>query len=303
MPAGGEVFGVLVVRTEDVAAVVVAVDRVLCVGEVIDGGAATDLHIHSARHLFAAFFCGKALVIGQNARGAVGAERLARKIGRVTVYRFPVRMRRLDLFEHVLLRRQNAGEVHHLPQPEEERTGNFPLRLLAIQTGAARFEGRGRHAGRKLQADIERSRSAAIQTAERFHDVFRARDPADVDDLVRVGNDERRPPRNGERSPRFGGEHTALDMDMGVHKRGKGDPPLAVVFGFALIPLSDGDDPAVGDREFALFELRGENIVNSDVFDDQIGFFALHGAIDKMFHSASIIARRPLFFKRSPKIL
>ena len=89
-------------------------------------------------------------MVGRDARRKIGVERIAADVGCMAVHDLPRRVRRLDLFEGILIACDDPGIVHHLPQPVKERTPYLVRGLRSVQNGAARLEGRSRHAGGKL---------------------------------------------------------------------------------------------------------------------------------------------------------
>ena len=167
----------------------------------------------------------------------------------------------------------------------EERAPYLVRGLRAVYNGAARLEGRSRHAGGKLQKDVERPDAVLADAGEGLFYILRARNAADVDEFVGVGDDARRAVGDGELRKGFGGEQRALHMDVGVHQSGERDEPAAVVHFLCLVPLAEGGDPAVFDGDIGLFRLAREHIEDSRAFNEKVAWFALHGAVDELFHS------------------
>ena len=295
MPLVGKVVGVLIVRTGEETAEIEGRDRRAVDFQVVRRGAVAKLHIHAAGDLFRAFFGGAALMVGRDARRKIGVERVAADVGRMTVDDLSRLVRRFDLFKGVLIGRKHPGIVHHLPQPVEERAFDLMRGLRAVQNGAARFEGRSRHARGKLQKDVERFDALLADAGERLFDVLRARDAADVDELVRIGDDARRAVRDGEPRKGFGGEQGTLHMDMGVHQPGEDDKPAAVVDFLPLVPLAEGGDRAPFDGDLRLFYISREYIEDARALDDKVALFALHGAVDELFHSPHYSTKAALF--------
>ena len=60
-------------------------------------------------------------MVGRDARRKIGVERIVADVRRMAVHDLPRRVRRLDLFEGVLIACDDPGIVHHLPQSVEER--------------------------------------------------------------------------------------------------------------------------------------------------------------------------------------
>ena len=253
------------------------------------------MHVDAARNFLEALLGGAALVVGLNARRRIGVERIAVHVGRMAVHHLARRVRGLDLFERLLIPRDDARVVHHLAEAVKERPLDLAGGLRAVENGAARLKGRGGNAGRQLQIDVERLNALLADARERLLHILRPRDARDVDELVRVGDDARRAVRDRELREGLGGEQRALHMDVPVHQPGKDEESLRIVDGAPFIPLPDGGDLPVLDGDVGFFELARKHIENTCAPYNEVAFFALHGAIDELFHSPIIAQKRPHF--------
>ena len=85
-----------------------------------------------------------------------------------------------------------AGEVHHLGEPEDAPAPHQRLEIAGPERAARRLEGRGRDARRRHEEDVE------LQVCRGIEQPVDAVDAEHVRDLVRVGDDGRRPEREHE---------------------------------------------------------------------------------------------------------
>ena len=71
-------------------------------------------------------------------------------------------------------------------------------------------------------------------------------------------------------------------MDVAIDEAWGGIHPIAIDFLFAFIGANAGD-PFVRNRDIDIFlDLRGENVDEVDVFDDQIGFDVAVGRLNQL---------------------
>ena len=234
-----EVGRVLVVRTEQKSAVVLFRDKGCADRRIVGRRAAPYLNVHSARDLFGDLLRRQALVIGRHARAEIGIQGIADDARRMAIHNLFEALSRLQLFQRLRIARNDADIVHHLAQSEKGRLFQFLRRGAAIETGAARLKGRGGNTGGKLQKHFERAHALPLQASKGLGDILRPRNPAHVDELVRVGDNETRPMRNGEPRELLGREHGALHMDMGIHKTRQDDPArhVAIRSGGYPVPM------------------------------------------------------------------
>ncbi len=194
------------------------------------------------------------------------------------------RMGRRQFDKIIAVRTDHGRKVHHLTQTEKQIAPDFLFRFPAAEDCAARFEGRGGHAGRQLQTDIERVNPVEAQTRKRLVHVFRARNAAYVDDLVRVGNNDARAVRHGKRGKFLGRERGTFHMNVRIDKGRQSDQPRGVVYTRRRIPRSHADDRTVLHGKLALFKFARKYVENFCAPNHKIARFALHGAVDEMFH-------------------
>ena len=187
---GHDVLGLAVVGAEREAVRPELGDQREQVVEVARAGRLANQHPHADAQALPALLDGPRLVVGADAGGGVRVQRLAEHARRVAV---DVR-RALErqLLELMLVAADDAGEVHHLGEPEHPASAQEPLQVAERERPARRLELRGRHRGRRHEEDVER-------------DVLRhVGDPVDavgaehVRELVRVRDHCRRPERDDQ---------------------------------------------------------------------------------------------------------
>ena len=234
-------------------------------------------------------------MVGRNARRRVGVERIAVHVGRMAVRHLARRVRRLDLPERVLVPRDDARIVHHLAEAVEERLYDLTGGLRAVEDGAARLKGRGGNAGRQLQIDVEGLNALLADAGERLFHILRPRDARDVDELVRVGDDARRAVADCKLREGLGRQQRALHMDVPVHEPRKDNKPLRIKDGAAFISLPDGGDLPAFYGDVGFLELARKHIENTCAPYNEVAFFALHGAIDEVFHTSNYSTKAASF--------
>ena len=105
---------------------------------------------------------------------------------------------------------------------------------------------------------------------------------ADIDDFVRVSYDGGSAMRDDDTTKFLWGEVGRFDMDMAIDEAWGGVHPFAIDFLFAFIG-ADAGDPFARNRDIDIFlDLRGENVDEVDVFDDQIGFDVAVGRLNQL---------------------
>ena len=128
------------------------------------------------------------LVVGADAGGDVGVQVAAAHAGRVAVDV----ARERELRELALVAGDDAGEVHHLGEAEHTPAPQQRVEVARRQLAPRRLELRGGHARRRHEPDVERDAVADVE--QPVHAVGAEH----VRDLVRVGDDRRRPERQHE---------------------------------------------------------------------------------------------------------
>ena len=209
------------------------------------------------------------------------------------------RLCRLQFSQNFFFPRDDSDIVHHFAQPEEGIAGELKAGLGGVQRRAACFKGGRRHTGGKLDIDVKRRRR---KPRKRRHEVLRTRDAADVDQLVRVGDNAARAVRHSKARKRLGREHGALDVDMRIDQTGQEDHTRAVIRLTGDILAADADDDAVLDGDLPFLRLAREYIEDAGIADDEVTGFALHGAVDEIFHIFHYNMTR-LIFQAAPHIL
>ena len=134
----------------------IAVRNKFCVAEVLRRRAVTDMHIHSLGNFFVYFLFGYTLMVCGYARAKVAVQIIAVNGGRVPVYNFICRVRRLCLFKRVGVAIDYTGVVHKLAQTEYIIVFDIFFYILAREHCSARFEGRCGHAGGQLNFNVQR---------------------------------------------------------------------------------------------------------------------------------------------------
>ena len=193
-------------------------------------------------------------------------------------------MRRRKFTQNVFVRRKNAGIVHKFAEPEHVVADDILFDILSVENGAARFKGRGGHAGGKLYFHVERD------VFRGFHDIVHARHTADVGDFVRVGDDGRRTAGHDERGKLFGRKLGTFDVDVSVDIPGEYGKPSDIDLRFPLV-VSDPDDAVAADRDISLAHFADEYVDVFSVFQHDIGFFLAQSrfnAVFDFFHSSSV---------------
>jgi len=137
---------------------------------------------------------------------------------------------------------ENAGDVHHLGKPDDFFPAPEPDEVFGREHGAAGIKRCCRDTGREHHQDIERR---PCSLGEQVLDPGR---PADVGDLVGIGDHGRSTTRKDEPGILGRREKRTLDVDMGVDQPGHHVGAGEVVLLLPLI-VPEADDVAVFHRE------------------------------------------------------
>ena len=147
-----------------------------------------DQQPHAGAQPLASLLGGVGLVVGADARGDVGVELAAEHAGA-----WPSTWRASSSFaSSCSVAGDDAGEVHHLGEPEHAAAPQQRVEVARRQLAPRRLELRGGHARRRHEPDVERDAGADVE--QPVHAVGAEH----VRDLVRVGDDRGRPERQHE---------------------------------------------------------------------------------------------------------
>ena len=265
-----------VVRAEEEAPQVGRRDRAAIFGDVARRRALAQVDVHAAGGLFRRFGGAGALVVCGDARRDVGVQSFPFQPRGVPVDELARGARALQLSQRLRVLAQHTGRVHEFSEAEEGVPLQQRRRLLPRKACAARLEGCGGHAGGQHQLHFERGilRGAG--------DVLRAVDAADVDDLVRVGDDGSRAAGHDQPRELLGRELRALDMDVRIDQAGHGDLAADVVLALPLV-RADARDLAAGDGDVAALHLTGEHVDECSVFEHDVGRRPAQRDVDEPF--------------------
>ncbi len=194
--------------------------------------------------------------------------------GRVRAERLPEHARRVavdvdgaverELRELVRVARDDAGEVHHLREAEHSPPAQQRLEVAGRERAARRLEhGRG-HRRRGHEEHVERHLAARVE--EPVHAVG----AEDVRELVRVGDDRRRPERQHEAGELVDEQLRRLDVDVRVDEA-RDDPAPGRVDRLAALVLAEARDVAVHDRDVGVEPLAREDREDASAADDDVG--------------------------------
>ena len=208
VPRVGDVVRVAIVRAERHAPRPVLLDEREEREEVARHRGLADEQPHPGAQPLATLLDGERLVIGADAGGCVRLQMRAEHTRRVAV----------DVaraLEHELLELggrsvDDAGEVHHLRQSEHPSPAHERLEIPRRQRSAWRLERRRRDARRRHEEDVE------LQARGRVEQPVHAVDAENVRDLVRIGDDRRRPQWKHESSELVDHELRRLEVEVRV---------------------------------------------------------------------------------------
>ena len=169
-----------------------------------------------------------------------------------------------ELLELRLAPGDDAGEVHHLRQPDHAPPPEQALEVAWQQAAPGGFEVRGRHAGRGHEEDVQRQ--VVAEVGEPVHSVR----PEDVGDLVGVGDHRCRAEGEDEAGQLVHEQLHGLDVHVGVDEAR--DEELAIrVQDLVRLVFTEPRDVAVDDRQVALQPLAREDREDPSSADDEVG--------------------------------
>ena len=179
----------------------------------------------------------------------------------------------LELGELVRQPLDDAGEVHHLGEPEDTPPPHQRLEVAGPEGTPRGFErGRG-HARRRHEEDVElESRRRVEQPVDAVH-------TEDVRDLVRVGDDRRRSEREHQSRELVDQQLHRLEVHVGVDEARHDEATARVERLLPVVRAEPGDDP-VRDRDVALEPLACEDREHTAASDDEVGGLVASGDRD-----------------------
>ena len=158
----------------------------------------------------------------------------------------------------------DAGEVHHLGEPEHAPATHERLEVARRQRPPRRLERRGGHARRRHEVDVE------LEVRGRVEQPVHAVDAEDVRDLVRIGDDCRRPER--EHEPRELVDHELQGLEVHVRvDEARDDVAARRVERLAPLVVPEPGDDAVGDRDVDVEPLAREDREDPSAAHDEVG--------------------------------
>ena len=178
-----QVVGVLVVRAEHAVGVILRREQRQQRIKIAGGCALADHDILSSLQLGKGIAQIGALMVGVDAGGNVGVERVAGQSGRMTVDLLVMRLRSDNFFDHLLIAGEHAVGVHHLGKALHAGVLIEGVDGAVVERCAGLVKRRCRDAGRQHEAHIDRK---VLGRLEHILDAVRTHD---VGDLVRVGDD------------------------------------------------------------------------------------------------------------------
>ncbi len=202
------------------------------------------------------------LVVGADPRRGVRVQRLAHHARRMAV-RVCGSVER-ELRELAGVAGDDAGEVHHLGQPDHPAPAEQALEITGRQRTVRRLEVRRGHAGRRHEVDVERQLVADV---EQPVDAVGAED---VGDLVRVGDDRRRAHRQHEPRELVHEQLRRLEVHVRVDEA-RDDVTARRVERLGALVLAEARDVAVADGDVHVEPLAGEDGEDVAAADDEVG--------------------------------
>ncbi len=229
------------------------------VAEVLLGRAFPDHDVYPPEELLSRLRKRRALVVALDPGVDVGVQISAGEERRMTIDD----LKEVHLLCEVRIPGEDAGDVHHLGKPDDSLPPPEPGEVVGREHGAAGIKGCCRDTGREHDQDIER---CPRSLGEEVLDPGR---PADVGDLVGVGDNGRRAVRKDEPGILSRGKKRTLDMDMGVDQPGHHVGAVEVVL---LLPMvvPEADDVAVLHREIHALPGTCEGVEDHAAGEDSI---------------------------------
>ncbi len=183
-----------------------------------------------------------------------------------------------ELLELVRRPVDDAGEVHHLGEPEHAPAPHQRLEVAGPERPPRRLERRGRHARRRHEEDVE------LQARRRVEQPVHAVDAEHVRDLVRIGDDRRRSEREHEARELVDEQLDRLEVHVRVDEARDDEATRRVDRLGALVRPEPGDD-AVDDGDVALEPLAREHREHPAAADDEVGGLVAAGDGDRSFET------------------
>ena len=248
---------------------------------VVPRRALAQLHPHPGPQLGERVAAQHRLVVAVHAGGRVGMQAVV-----VPAVQAPVPGHRQARVAHGAdhlvcagIRLDDAGHVHHLPQPGDA----LPLKRLADVVGRDRRPGvleagQRRHAGRDREQDLE------LQPAALLEHPADAVEPEDVGDLVIVDEHGRGAVRQDRLGEARHGHHRRLHVHVGVDEPWHEERPVGIEYA-RLRPARVGGvaehrDPPRLDRDVdAVEHLARVDADQAPAGDEQVGGLAAHADV------------------------
>ena len=214
-----------------------------------------------------------ALVVRVDAGGDIGVEVVAQQAGGMAVNLLVVGLGGHDLLNDHGVRADHAGIVHHLRQPLHPWVVVEGINGAVIQHRAALVHGRGGNAGRQHKPHVHRQPLGSLQH------VLHAVGTHDIGNLVGVRHNGGGAVGQNCLHKLFGGNHGALQVDMGVNKAREDQLAAHVELRLTAVrahtynqPLRHGNVP--------MAELIGEYVDIGCVLQHQVSLFPACGHLD-----------------------
>ena len=220
-----QILGVHVVRADghEIAPrlILAAVDQE---GEVIDERACTEVDVHTGAKLTAHLIGVHALVVGHRAADQISRELTTGAVRRMALQEHAAAQALIDDGVHTLAVVHDADIVHDLGNADNVVHVEQRADLLGMKLRAGVFHpGQGRHARRGEHI------LAQLGLLRVFKHEAHAVEPHDVANLMRVGADGRRAPRQNGAGEVLGDHHRALDVHVRVDVAGDQIASLTIV--------------------------------------------------------------------------
>ncbi len=207
-------------------------------------------------------------MIRRDTGGDIGSQLLAAQPWGMAVH--ALALGHLDLFEHLRVAMDHAGEVHHLPEPLYPFLLYEAFEVFCPDLGTCGLQSGCRHARGKHNKEVEGDRGDADA-----HELYPL-DAHDVGDLVKVGYDCCH--AVGDNCPRifFYSHHAALDVHMGVEEA-RGEKFALQVQYFLRRILAEANYLTLGDGDGLRFNRSREDVDKLGVCQEEVCLFFAFG--------------------------
>ncbi len=212
----------------------------------------------------------RAFMIGVDPGGDVGIEVIPLQTGGVAVDLLVVGLGGYDLLDDLGVRADDAWIIHHLRQSLHPGVVIEGVDGPVVQHRAALVHGSGGNAGGQHEAHVH---GQALGGLEHILDAVGSHD---VGDLVGVGDDGGGAVGQHRLDELTGGDHGALQMDVGVDKTREDDLSCHVKLQPAAV-LPHADDKPLRHGDVSMAQLAGEDVDIGRVFQYQVRFFPSGG--------------------------